>query len=55
MSKDLFTYVFPLTLAAHPSKWFRLVNKIKPNDWDYIKQEFRKQYIYNTQLPISLH
>ena len=23
MNKDMFAYVFPLTLDAHPSKWFR--------------------------------
>ena len=54
MSKDLFAYVFPLTLDAHPSKWFRSLNRTKLNDWDYIKNDFRKQYICNTQLPISL-
>lgn len=45
---------FPLTLDAHPSKWFRSLNKAKLNVWDYIKEEFHKQYICNTQLPINL-
>ena len=55
MSKDLFAYVFPLTLDAHPSKCFRSLNKAKLNEWDYIREEFHNNiYIYNTQLPIGL-
>ena len=46
MRKDMFVYVFPLTLDAHPSKWFKSLNKTKCNDWDYIKEKFHKQYIY---------
>ena len=53
-SNDLFAYVFPLTLDADPSKWFRALNKIKLNDQDYIREEFREQYMYNTHLPIGM-
>ena len=42
MSKDLFAYIFPLTLDVNPSKWFRSLNKAKLNDCDYIREEFHK-------------
>ena len=55
MDKELFASVFPLTLDTHPAKWFKSLNKVKVDDWDYIKEEFLKQYCYNSQLPIGLH
>lgn len=54
MDKELFASVFPLTLDTHPAKWFKSLNKVKVDDWDYIKEEFLKQYCYNSQLPIGL-
>ena len=32
----------------------QITNKANLNDWDYIREEFHKQYMYNTQLPIGL-
>lgn len=53
MNKDLFAYILNLSMDAHPSKWFRLLNKSKLNDWDYIIDEF-DEYRYNAQLSIGL-
>ena len=49
MGKELFASVFPLTLDTHHAKWFKSLNKVKVDDWDYIKEEFLKQYCYNSQ------
>ncbi|KAL2921102.1 DNA replication licensing factor mcm6 [Bienertia sinuspersici] len=54
MGKGLFSSIFPLTLDTYPSKWFKSLNKAKIDDWEYIKEEFLKQYCYNAQLPVGL-
>lgn len=54
MGKELFALVFPITLDTHLSRWFKNMNQTKLDAWEYIKQEFLKQYRYNSKLPVGL-